>query len=103
MRSAPLAGRLFSITQREIPEPIKATVENADQAIRDTAGASDQVVLFLPGPVTRADLHRENLRRAATIRRRRRRSTRAKWCEENAGTLMFVTGLLVLAWLVAAR
>ena|SRR6266436_1996513 len=102
MLSVPLAGRLFSTNHREARHAGEATVENFDEVLRDTLRANDHVVLFLPGPVTKADLLRENLIRAATIRRRRRRRTLTKWCTDNVGTLLFIIGLFVIAWFVAA-
>lgn len=62
----------------------------------------ERVVLFAPGPITEDDLLRENLKRAATIRQRRWRRRRFRWLTDNAGTIVFVMGMLVLAWLVAA-
>jgi hypothetical protein len=102
MLSAPLAGRLFSTKHREVRQAGEATVENFDEVLRDTLRADDEVVLFLPRPVTKADLLREKFVCAATIRRRRRRRKLTKWCTGNAGTVVFVIGLFVLAWFVAA-
>jgi len=103
MLSAPLAGKLFSINHREDRQTGEETVKNFDEVLRNTPPVDDHVVLFLPGPVTKADLLRENLIRAAIIRRRRRLRTHTRWCKENVGTIVFVIGLLVLAWFVAAR
>jgi hypothetical protein len=64
---------------------------------------SDRVVLFLPGPVTEADVLRENLKRAATFRRRRLRRDRYRWLAENAGVIVFAIALLALAWVVATH
>ncbi|HTJ09041.1 MAG TPA: hypothetical protein VL393_05075 [Candidatus Binataceae bacterium] len=70
----------------------------------DRSGRSlTRVVLFVPGPITEADLHRENLKVAATIRHRRRRFKRFQWLTENIGTIMFVTALLAVIWFVTGR
>jgi hypothetical protein len=63
----------------------------------------DRVVLFLPGPVTESDLLREKLYHSAAARRRQQRRVRTRWIAENAGTIVFVSVLLVLAWWVSAR
>lgn len=84
-------------------------VESSGDGIRaddqtDRSGRSrTRVVLFVPGPVTEADLHRENLKVAATIRHRRRRLKRFQWLTENVGVVMFVTALLAVIWFVTGR
>jgi hypothetical protein len=84
-------------------------VESSGDGLRaddqtDRSGRSlTRVVLFVPGPVTEADLHRENLEVAATIRHRRRRFKRFRWLTENVGTIMFVTALLAVIWFVTGR
>jgi len=62
----------------------------------------ERVVLFVPGPITEADLLRENVKHARTIRLRQRRRKRFRWLRDNVGTVVFVIGLLVLSWFVAA-
>jgi hypothetical protein len=62
----------------------------------------ERVILFVPRPITEADLLRENVRHAKTIRQRQRRRKRFRWLRDNVGTIVFVIGLLVLTWFVAA-
>lgn len=62
----------------------------------------ERVVLFVPEPVTEARLLRENVKRATTIRLRQRRRRRLRWLTDNIGTIVFVMGLFVVAWFVAA-
>ena len=64
---------------------------------------SGRVVLFLPGPVTEDDLLTDSIRRSRSIRRHKVRRRRIKRLEENFGTVVFVTGLFVLAWFIAAK
>ena len=71
-------------------------VRNSDRSRRE------RVVLFVPGPVTEADLLRENVKHARTIRLRQRRRKRFQWLSDNVGTIVFVIGLMVLAWFVTA-
>lgn len=61
----------------------------------------NRVILFLPGPVTEADLLAENIRRAASIKQRQLRRRRTRWLRDNVGAVVFVVGLLVLTWFVA--
>jgi hypothetical protein len=63
----------------------------------------DHVVLFAPRPITRSELYKENLKRAAAIRQRHRRRGRFEWLYDNAGTIAGVTIILVLAWFLSAR
>jgi hypothetical protein len=63
----------------------------------------DRVVLFAPGPVTQADLLKENSRRAVAIRHRHRRRRRYGWVSDNAGIIAAVAVIFVLAWFIAAR
>ncbi len=65
-------------------------------------GSGERVVLFAPRPVAEAALLREDIKRGATIRRSRGRRRRFRWLTDNAGTIVFVIGLLVLAWFVGA-
>jgi hypothetical protein len=69
---------------------------------RSDRSSRKRVVLFLPGPVTEADLLAENMRRAASIKQRQLRRRRTRWLRDNVGTVVFVIGLLVLTWFVAA-
>jgi hypothetical protein len=69
----------------------------------DAARASERVVLFAPGPVTEAEFYRDSRKAAAVIRRRRRRGKRTRWMAENAGTILVVAMLLVVAWIMSAR
>jgi hypothetical protein len=113
--SARLTGRLFVAKGREVRqanevEGVKSDwVESSGDRLRaddqtDRSGRSlTRVVLFVPGPITEADLHRENLKVAATIRHRRRRFKRFQWLTENIGTIMFVTALLAVIWFVTGR
>ena len=71
-------------------------IRNSDRNSRE------RVVLFVPGPITEADLLRENVKHARTIRLRQRRRKRFRWLRDNVGTIVFVIGLLVLTWFVAA-
>lgn len=93
-------------------EPVASASPSA--APRDLAGETGivrksdhrsrkHVVLFAPGPITEADLHKANRKFAATLKQRRRRAKRLRWLADNAATIVFVTGLLVLVWLVAAK
>jgi hypothetical protein len=113
--SARLTGRLFVAKGSEVRhtneiEDVKSGwVESSGEGLRsdvrtDRSGwGRPRVVLFVPGPVTEADLYRENLRVAATIRHRRRRLKRFQWLTENVGTIMFVTALLAVIWFVTGR
>jgi hypothetical protein len=65
--------------------------------------AREQVVLFAPGPITQAELDRENFKRAAVIRHRHRRRKRFAWLTDNAGTIVAVVAIFVAAWFLAAR
>jgi hypothetical protein len=56
--------------------------------------------LFAPGPITDVALARANLKSAAIIIKYQRR--RSRWFIDNAGTIVVVIGLLVVAWFVAA-
>src|SRR5579862_7853563 len=113
--SARLTGRLFVAKGREVRQTneIAGAKSGSAESSVDELRADDQtdrsgrsrtrVVLFVPGPVTEADLHRENLKVAATIRHRRRRLKRFQWLTENVGTIMFVTALLAVIWFVTGR
>ena len=61
------------------------------------------VVLFLPGPVTEADLLADRIRCARSMRRHRIRRRRTEWLKANIGVLVFVIGLFALTWLVADK
>ena len=63
----------------------------------------ENVVLFLPGPVTEDDLLADRIRSARRMRRHRVRRKRTQWLEANIGILVFVIGLLALTWLVADK
>src|SRR5512146_3012285 len=87
--SLPAASRMVA---RKI-----STIQKSDHANRD------RVILFAPGPITEGDLLRENRVHHVTIRRHRRRYKRFRWLMDNAGTVAFVIGLLILVWFVSAR
>ena len=61
------------------------------------------VVLFLPGPVTEADLLADHIRCARRMRRHKIRRRRTEWLRANIGILVFVIGLFALTWLVADK
>jgi hypothetical protein len=63
----------------------------------------NRVVFFAPGPVTQADLARENMARAHHIRRRHRRRIRYQWLTSNLGIIMAVLALFALVWVVSDR
>jgi hypothetical protein len=63
----------------------------------------DRIVLFAPGPVTQAEILKENSKRAVAIRHRHRRHRRYGWVSDNAGIIAAVAVIFVLAWLIAAR
>jgi hypothetical protein len=79
------------------------TAFNRNAARAPDRTARHHVVLFAPGPITQAELHRENLKRAAVIRQKYRRRKRFGWLNDNAGTIAAVAILLILAWFMAAR
>ena len=89
------------------PSVATETVPTENVALKTAAlpqsGLSDsqRVVLFLPDPVTEDDLLKENLKRAATFRRRRLGRGPSRWLAENAGVIVFAIALLALAWIVA--
>ena len=62
----------------------------------------EHVVLFVPKPITEADLLKENVKHAKTVRFRQRRRKRFRWFRDNVGTIVFVIGLFVLTWFVAS-
>jgi len=66
-------------------------------------GQSGRVVLFLPGPVTEDDLFTDAIAHARGVRRHKARRRYIRWLEDNCGTVVFVAGLFVLAWLVSAK
>jgi hypothetical protein len=135
MRSAPLAGRLFSDKWSASQQPDETIVESFDEPLERTLHEVDQsgpavfmdppvaprpstrkasnirnsdrnslerVILFVPRPITEADLLRANARHARTIRERQRRHKHFRWLRDNVGTIVFVIGLLVLTWFLAA-
>jgi hypothetical protein len=75
-----------------------ASVVRASDRIR-----RERVILFAPGPVTETELRRENLRRAEVLRQRHRRRKHLRWFRNNAVSIVVVSVLLVMAWLVANR
>jgi hypothetical protein len=66
-------------------------------------GQKGRVILFLPGPITEDDLFTDAIAHARRLRRYKAHHKRMQWLEENLGTLVFVAGLFVLAWFVAAK
>jgi hypothetical protein len=103
----PSSDPIASMDPSVATEAVATTVPTENVALKSAAlpqsGLSDsqRVVLFLPDPVTEDDLLRENLKRAATFRRRRLRRGRSRWLAENAGVIVFAIALLALAWIVA--
>ncbi|HLK85075.1 MAG TPA: hypothetical protein VKT27_01090 [Candidatus Binataceae bacterium] len=74
--------------------------------LHDTSAAEmdpNRVMFFAPGPVTHADLMRENRARAHHIRRRHRRRLRYEWLTANVGVIMAVLALFALVWFVSDR
>jgi len=53
--------------------------------------------LFAPGPITDVALARANLKSAAIIIKHQRRRRHWRWFIDNAGTIVVVIGLLVVA------
>ncbi len=108
IQSARLNGRLFSGRDGEAQPAVETIKENLERRLerasraddRSAGGSHERVVLFVPGPITEADLLRENVKHAGTIRLRQRRRTRFRPLTDNAGTIAFVIFLLVLAWFV---
>src|SRR5512146_638215 len=88
-----------SIDSPAAPRNIARKVGSSRKADWDSC---DRVVLFLPTPVTEGDLLREKLYHSTIARQRQRRRGR-RWITENAGSIVFVSALLVLAWLLSAR
>jgi hypothetical protein len=81
----------------------KNTACNSNSTQAHGPAGLDRVVLFAPGPVTQADLLRENSRRAVAIRHRHRRRRRYRWVTDNAGIIATVAVIFVLAWFIGAR
>jgi hypothetical protein len=81
----------------------KNTACNSNSTQAHGPAGLDRVVLFAPGPVTQADLLRENSRRAVAIRHRHRRRRRYGWVTDNAGIIATVAVIFVLAWFIGAR
>jgi hypothetical protein len=113
------AGAIFESIGETLEETDAVRDHNAPDASVDPSAASnvaressvirksdrssrERIVLFAPGPITEADLLREKLKCAATMRQRQRRRRRLRWLTDNAGTILLVIGLLVVAWFVAA-
>ena len=82
---------------------LKNTACNSNSTQAHSPAGLDRVVLFAPGPVTQADLLKENSRRAVVIRHRHRRRRRYRWVSDNAGIIAAVAVIFVLAWFIAAR
>jgi hypothetical protein len=83
--------------------PVADTEVRSTRDIRNPACKSrERVVLFVPRPITEADLLKENVKRAKTIRFRQRRRKRFRWFRDNVGTIVFVIGLFVLTWFVTS-
>jgi hypothetical protein len=103
----PSSDPIASMDPSVATEAVATTFPTENMAFKTAAlpqsGLSDseRVVLFLPDPVTEDDLLKENLKRAATFRRRRLGRGRSRWLAENAGVIVFAIGLLALAWIVA--
>lgn len=102
-----IVKRFLDGTAQAIPIAPRAARENQAISTEDAGphhrSQGGRVVLFLPEPVTEDDLLIDAVARARSVRRHRARRRSILWLEENFGTLVFVTGLLVLAWLVAAK
>jgi hypothetical protein len=86
----------------EPPVAPRTETRKASNIQKPDRTSRERVILFVPGPITEADLLRENFRHARSIRLHQRRRKRFRWLRDNVGTLVFVMGLLVLAWFVAA-
>jgi len=84
------------------PETLGTEARKAGNVRNSNRSSHERVVLFVPGPITEADLLRESVKHASTIRLRQRRRKRFRWLRDNVGTIVFVIGLLVLTWFVAA-
>jgi hypothetical protein len=84
------------------PETLGTEARKAGNVRNSNRSSHERVVLFVPGPITEADLLRESVKHASTIRLRQRRRARFRWLRDNVGTIVFVIGLLVLTWFVAA-
>lgn len=102
-----IVKRFIDQTTQAIPTAPPSACRNEAIAPTDARSyhrsQSDCVLLFLPGPVTESDLLTESIERSRSIRRHRARRRRTRWLEDNFGTLVFVTGLFVLAWFIAAK
>jgi hypothetical protein len=86
------------------PPPAPRTEARKASAVRDSDHSGRQrVVLFVPRPITEADLLKENVKHARTIKLRQRQRKRFRWLSDNAGTILVVLGLMVLAWFVGAN
>jgi len=91
-------------SQRDDVSPrIGRVAEELSKANRHSHGARKDVVLFLPGPVTRHDLLMDGIRSARVRLKTKTRRKHVRWMEENIGTLIFVAALFALTWFVAAR
>src|SRR5437879_5126989 len=109
IQSARLTGRLFTDRDGEAQQAAETVTESFDEPFESTSRADDQsaggsrerIVLYALGPISEADLLKENLERSATIRRHRRRRKRFRPLTDNAGIVVFVIFLFALAWFVA--
>lgn len=81
----------------------KNTACNSNSTQAHSPTGLDRVAFFAPGPVTQAELLKENSRRAVAIRHRHRRRRRYRWVSNNAGIIAAMAIIFVLAWFIAAR
>lgn len=81
----------------------KNTACNSNSTQAHSPTGLDRVVFFAPGPVTQAELLKENSRRAVAIRHRHQRRRRYRWVSDNAGIIAAMAVIFVLAWFIAAR
>ena len=82
---------------------LRNTACNSNSTQAHSPTGLDRVVFFAPGPVTQAELLKENSRRAVAIRHRHQRRRRYRWVSDNAGIIAVVAVIFVLAWFIAAR
>ena len=113
-RSADSAAHRFEGEQRgdfsqplaQPPGSVEGRFAQAVAGLRDSGAAEadpNRVMFFAPGPVTQADLIRENFVRAHHVRRRHRRRMRYRWLTSNFGVIMAVLALFALVWFVSDR
>lgn len=91
------------LTPPDLSTGPKSTAGNSTATQASSPVGLNRIVFFAPGPVTQADLLKENSRRAVAIRHRCRRRRRYGWVRNNAGIIAAVAAIFVLAWFIAAR